>query len=164
MENQEIVQLKFDELKNGKASKLIEEYQSFDVVDVNDNMKETVTVLEDLIEKIKMTCRVYTAGIGAAVLAWGITGLVGTASTVAIAAHNLATLNLDYEIAKNKITGILTVIAKNSRLSSHIVKKIVLTEGERILAILKNSGFLGCMENAEENLSENYKQQYCFNG
>lgn len=30
-------------------------------------------------------------------------------------------------------------------------------EGERILAILENSGLLGCMENADENLSENYK-------
>lgn len=32
------------------------------------------------------------------------------------------------------------------------------TEGERVLAILENSGLLGCMENAEEDLSENYKQ------
>ena len=126
VENQEIVQLKFYELENGKASKLIEEYQSFDVIELNDNMKEAVFILEGLIEKRKMTCRVYTAGRRAAVVGsffGGITGIVGLASTVAIAAHNLATLNPDYEIAKNKITSTLTVTAKNPRLSSHIKEK-----------------------------------------
>ncbi len=32
------------------------------------------------------------------------------------------------------------------------------TEGERILAILDSAGLLGCMENGDENLSENYKE------
>ncbi len=32
------------------------------------------------------------------------------------------------------------------------------TEGARVLAILEKAGLLGCMEGAEEDLSENYKQ------
>lgn len=32
------------------------------------------------------------------------------------------------------------------------------TEGERVLALLDNAGLLGCMENGDENLSENYKE------
>ena len=125
-ESQEIVQLKFYELENGKASKLIEEYQSFEVIDLNEQMKEAILILESLIEKRKMTCRVYTLGRSAAVAGsffGGITGLIGIASTVAIAAHNLVTLNPEYEIAKNKISKKLTVTAKHSRLSSHIKEK-----------------------------------------
>ena len=89
-------------------------------------MKEAVIILEGLVEKKKMTCRIYTAGRSTAVagsLFGGITGLIGIASTVAIAAHNLVTHNPDYEIAKNKIRKKLTVTAKNSRLSSHIKEK-----------------------------------------
>jgi hypothetical protein len=54
------------------------------------------------------------------------------------------------------------VLARQTKLNKKTLKPtsetIPQTEGERILAILKKTGLLGCMEGADENLSENYKE------
>jgi hypothetical protein len=127
MNNQEtLAPIQFEDLKTHKVLSLIDEYQSFEVVNLRGKMKEAVIILEGLIERKKMTCRVYTANrsaLAAGSLFGGITGIVGLASTLAIAAHNVATLNPDYEIAKHKLDDKLSVNAKNNRISNQIREK-----------------------------------------
>lgn len=56
--------------------------------------------IEKLIESQGLTCRVYTAGRIAALGVGAITIVGGVAAGLTIAAHNIATYNPDYEIAK----------------------------------------------------------------
>lgn len=80
------------------------------------NLGEAVATLEKLIESQGLSCRVYTKGRAATVAAAAIpispTVIGGWVSALAIGAHNLATWNPDYEIAKNLATGTLTVTYK----------------------------------------------------
>ena len=77
---------------------------------------EAIETIEKLIESRGMSCRVYTKGriasVAAAVIPTPVTVISGLASAVSIGAHNLATWNPDYEIAKNMATGTLTITYK----------------------------------------------------
>ena len=73
------------------------------------NMGEAVEAVEKMIESLGMSCRVYTKGRSAALAAELAVPLVGWAAAAAMGIHNLATWNPDYEIAKNIVTGTLTV-------------------------------------------------------
>ena len=94
---------------------LIDARDSFQVVAVT-NISAVVTALEGRIEKKDLSCRVYTefrsAALTAAVIPTPVTVLGGWAAGVAIGAHNLATWNPDYEIAKNKAMSNVTVTYK----------------------------------------------------
>ena len=76
------------------------------------NMGEAVKTVEKMIESMGKSCRVYTKGRAAALAGELAVPLVGWAAAAAMGIHNLATWNPDYELAKNLITGTLTVTYK----------------------------------------------------
>lgn len=74
-----------------------------------------IETLERLIESQGLKCRIYTFGRIAAAgasVAGGVTGLLGALSGIAIAAHNIATWNADYEVAKNLLASTIHVTYK----------------------------------------------------
>ncbi|WP_318442583.1 hypothetical protein [Photobacterium leiognathi] len=107
--------LLFEELETYKLNEFIAKRKTFEVVALGSCMDKAVKIVEKKIEDNGLTCRVYlygrVAAAGASVFG-GVTGLLGIASAVGMAAHNLATYNPDYEIAKHKIDNKLTVIFK----------------------------------------------------
>ena len=104
------MRIKAEELSNTVQEKIANR-ESFLVYQI-DSMKETIRELERAIEDGGLSCRVYTKGriasAGAAIFS-GITGAIGVASIVGMAAHNLATLNPDYELAKNYVDKTIAV-------------------------------------------------------
>lgn len=104
-----------DELSVNKLSDLVKNKKSFQIVAVKD-ISFTVNKIEGAIEKQGLRCRVYTeyrsAAISGMVIPTGVTQVAGLFSAIGMAAHNLATLNPDYEIAKNKIKGTVTALYK----------------------------------------------------
>jgi hypothetical protein len=102
-----------NELTTELIDKLIAKHESFKVVAAAD-IGLVVNEIEGRIEKAGLSCRVYTEYRGAAVAGsfWGPTALLGVAAGIGIAAHNLATLNPDYEIGKNKVAGTVMVTCK----------------------------------------------------
>jgi hypothetical protein len=104
-----------DELSVIKLSELVTNKKSFQVVAVND-ISFTVNKIEGAIEKQGLRCRVYTeyrsAAMSGMIIPTGVTQVVGLFSAIGMAAHNLATLNPDYEIAKNKVKGTVTAVYK----------------------------------------------------
>ena len=106
------MKISIDALSDTKLESLITDGQTFEVTGLSSGMSDAVARIENAIESAGLRCRVYTYGRVAATGAsffGGVTGLVGLASTVGIAAHNLATLNPDYEIAKHMVDNMLTV-------------------------------------------------------
>ena len=102
----------YEDLSGEKAKSLIEKRESFEVLGLSGRMDSAVSKVEYLIESSGLTCRVYLYGrvvAAGASLFGGVTGLLGIASAVGMAAHNLATYNPDYEVAKHKIDNKLTV-------------------------------------------------------
>jgi hypothetical protein len=92
---------------------LVKSSASFKVRAVSD-LSEIVTLAEKSIEELGLTCRVYTENRGYAAGGAMFTG-VGLAGVAAIAAHNVATWDPDYEIAKNKIANTVTIICKKPK-------------------------------------------------
>lgn len=113
----EIDVLKFtsDEITLEKLRDLISRKNSFKVVAVKD-ISYVVNKIEGQIEKQGLRCRVYTeyrtAAIAGLAVPTGITQLTGMVTAIGVGIHNLATINPDYEIAKNKFNGTITVIHK----------------------------------------------------
>jgi len=98
-----------EELGLDTIDALILKKSSYQVVAVT-NLSSTVSKIEGRIEKANLKCRVYTEYRSASIAAmFSPAALVGLGAAVGIAAHNLATFNPDYEIAKNKLAGTLTV-------------------------------------------------------
>ncbi|TVT30224.1 hypothetical protein [Marinobacter vinifirmus] len=104
-----------DELTESKLTELVSNKKSFQVVAVKD-ISYTVNKIEGAIEKKGLRCRVYTeyrsAAMAGMVVPTGVTQVAGLFSAIGMAAHNLATLNPDYEIAKNQIKSTVTVAYK----------------------------------------------------
>ena len=93
-----------------KINELISSRTSFVLEDIARlNMSEAVESIERKIENKGMKCRVYTKGRAAALAGELAVPLVGWAAAAAMGIHNLATWDPDYEIAKNMITGTLTI-------------------------------------------------------
>ncbi|MEM5450756.1 hypothetical protein AB3X91_07615 [Paraburkholderia sp. BR14263] len=106
-----------DELTSEKLDSLIASKTSFQIVSIQ-HMSSVVEKVENRIEKAGLTCRVYTEYRSAAMagsLLGGVTALAGVASAAAIAAHNLATWDPDYELGKNQVKGQLTVVYKKEK-------------------------------------------------
>ncbi|TIH12504.1 hypothetical protein D0S45_17690 [Marinifilum sp. JC120] len=102
----------YDELKSGSAKELIKKKSSFSILGLGSKMSNAVDLIEEQIEKEGYSCRIYTYGRIAAAggtLFGGITGLLGAASAIGMAAHNLATYDPDYEIAKHLVDNKLAV-------------------------------------------------------
>lgn len=91
---------------------LIAQRDSFKIIGAKDSIMDTIEELEHMIEDRGLSCRVYTKGrlaaAGASVFG-GVTGVLGLASAIGIAAHNIATYNPDYELAKDIINNSITV-------------------------------------------------------
>lgn len=102
----------YEELNGDKVKDLIEQRKSFEVIGLSGRMGSAVAKVENLIESSGLSCRVYLYGrIAAAGASFfgGVTGVLGLSSAIGMAAHNLATYNPDYEIAKHKVDNKLTV-------------------------------------------------------
>ena len=66
--------------------------------------------VERLIEECGMTCQIYTRGrIAAAILGTAVAPVAGVAAIAGLAAHNVQTSKFDYEVARNPVTGNITV-------------------------------------------------------
>ncbi|NIE66708.1 hypothetical protein F3J17_22825 [Burkholderia sp. Ax-1719] len=106
-----------DELTDIKLDSLIDAKTSFQIVNIR-HMSSVVEKVEGRIEQAGFSCRVYTeyrlAAVPGSVLG-GITAIAGMASAAAIAAHNLATWDPDYELGKNQIKGHLSVVYKKEK-------------------------------------------------
>lgn len=76
--------------------------QNFIIYDVA-NMGDIVVHLENIIEQNNMSCRIYTKNRVAAAAVGILHFGTGVATLAGIAAHNLATRNPDFEIAKDYI-------------------------------------------------------------
>lgn len=106
------MKISYDEITSEKISELLKAKQTFEITGLSGRMNEAVKWVEGRIESHGLRVRVYTYGRVAAAggsFFGGITGAIGMASAVGIAAHNLATLNPDYEIAKHLVDNMLTV-------------------------------------------------------
>ncbi|ABM20444.1 conserved hypothetical protein [Marinobacter nauticus VT8] len=108
----------FDDSMVAATNELIKKKESFEVTGCGGRLTEAATKVEQLIESQGLRCRIYTYGRVAAAGAsffGGITGVLGVASAVGMAAHNVATFNPDYEIAKHPIDNKLTVKYKKKK-------------------------------------------------
>lgn len=94
-----------NEISNELVLEKIKKKESFTLQKIDPmRFHSAVETLERLIESQGLKCRIYTLGriaAAGATVAGGATGLLGALSGIAIAAHNIATWNPDYEIAKN---------------------------------------------------------------
>lgn len=109
--------IKYKEIDSPKTIKLINDKESFEIVGLRGRMGSAVSAIENIIEAENLSCRVYTYGrvaTAGGTLFGGVTGLLGVASVIGMVAHNLATLNPDYEIAKHVIDKKLSVTYKKS--------------------------------------------------
>lgn len=104
--------LQFEDLQKN-INRLISDERSFSVIGLSGNkMTQAIEIIEGAIEGKGLSCRIYTSGRIAAVggsFFGGVTGIAGVVSGIAIAAHNLATYNPDYEIAKDIVNNKLAV-------------------------------------------------------
>jgi len=91
---------------------LLSAHESFEVVDVKSFKQSTVVdVIERSIESMGMTCRVRTRGRGVVAAALAVPTFGGSiAAGAAIAVHNLATKDPDYEVIKDMIGSDVRVI------------------------------------------------------
>ena len=104
--------LRYEDLDSSTARELIKAHKTFEVTGLSGRMPSAVQKVENIIESEGLRCRVFTVGRIAAAggsLFGGVTGLLGVASAVGMAAHNAATFNPDYEIGKHRIDNKLTV-------------------------------------------------------
>ena len=111
----DILSFTADELSAEKLGELILQRRSFEVVAVR-NISTVVNKLEGAIETRGLRCRVYTeyrsAAIAGVAVPTGITQVTGLATAFGVGVHNIVTYNPDYEIAKNKLKGVVTVTYK----------------------------------------------------
>ncbi len=104
--------LQYDEIESAKVHKLINNKESFQIIGLSGKMSDAVSKIENIIESKNLSCRIFTYGRVAAAggsLFGGITGVLGLASAVGMAAHNLATYDPDYEIAKHVVDNKLCI-------------------------------------------------------
>jgi len=106
------MRIDYDDLTSEKLKELLTERRSFEVTGLSGRIGDGVKFVEKAIESKGLRCRIYTYGritAAGASLFGGITGVLGLASAVGMAAHNVVTLNPDYEIAKHLVDNMLTV-------------------------------------------------------
>jgi hypothetical protein len=104
-------ELKYEEIEISAVS-LIKNRESFTIIGLSGKMSDAVEKVESLIEREGLSCRIFTSGRIAAAggsFFGGITGIAGIASAIGIAAHNVATYDPDYEVAKHIIDNKLTI-------------------------------------------------------
>ena len=107
-----MIKITYNDIKSPKTLNLVKEKKSFEIIGLSGRISNCVTEVENIIEIEGFSCRTYTYGritsVGASFLG-GITGVAGVFSGIGIAAHNLATYNPDYELAKHIVDNRLSV-------------------------------------------------------
>lgn len=106
---------KLDELADEKLLKLLKDHESFIISEIPHRFfPEAIKTLEKHIDNLGMKSRVFAKARKTLMAGsfFGPTALFGVASAAFMGAHNLLTYDPDYEIAKNRITGTLTVTYK----------------------------------------------------
>ncbi|WP_024694460.1 hypothetical protein [Pseudomonas syringae] len=102
-------------ISNEEISLMISDKRSFKIKDIESEFfGDTVETIEKLIEPQELTCRTYTAGRITALGISSLTIIGGVTAGLTIAAHNIATYNPDYEIAKLYTTKTLAITYKKS--------------------------------------------------
>lgn len=105
-------------LTNSKIGALVDSRKDFVIEGITFiTYKDALRTVEKIIEDKGFKVRVYTKGRATSLVAGVIPGptiVLGWAAGIGIGAHNLATFNPDYEIAKNPATGTLTVVYKRN--------------------------------------------------
>lgn len=96
------------ELTSATIKNLLIDKENFQICGVTDVSKCAV-LIEGEIEKLNLSCRIYTEYRTTALAGGALVAGVGIIAAAAIAAHNLATFNPDYEIGKNKINSTVSV-------------------------------------------------------
>lgn len=99
-----------DELTLEKLDTLVMRRESFQVVEAA-NIGATVEKIEGRIEQGGLRCRIFTEYRSTTLLGSFLapTAPLAWMAGIGMAAHNLATINPDYEIGKNKLAGTVTV-------------------------------------------------------
>jgi len=93
-----------------KLDELIKDKKSFTVIGLADKFIKTVGLIENIIEKSGKTCRIltlHTTSVNAAATLLTSIGLVGFTVQVA---HNIATMNPDFEVVKDVINNKVIVV------------------------------------------------------
>ena len=107
----------FEDIESEISKNLITSRESFEILALSGRMDIAVKQIERTIESLGFTCRIYTKGRVAAAgasLFGGVTGVVGIASAIGMAAHNLATYDPDFEVIKHRIDNKLSLFIKNN--------------------------------------------------
>lgn len=107
-----MIRVNYEEATSEKLKELVNAQESFEIIGLAGKIRKIVEKVENAIESNGYRCRIYTYGRVAAAGAsffGGITGLLGIGSAAAMAAHNLATLNPDFEVAKHPIDNMVSV-------------------------------------------------------
>ena len=105
----------FDKLDNTALGKLLDNRASFVIEEIPRlHISEAAETVEKAMKERSLKSRVYTKGRAASMGAMGAViappvFFFGLASAIGIAAHNVVTWSPDYEIAKNSVTGTLTI-------------------------------------------------------
>lgn len=107
----EVQQYIYDEV-SGRLEELIKNKESFVLRGLTDRMGEAVAKVEGIIEKQHLKCRVYSRNRAAVVAATAWVPVLSWANIAALAVHNLATMDPDYEIGKDLIDKRLHVTYK----------------------------------------------------
>ena len=107
----QIQQYIYDDVSK-KIKEMIEKNESFVLRGLDGKMSEVISQIESTIEDQKMTCRIYSRNRAAVVTASAFVPFLGWANLAAIATHNLATYDPDYEIGKDLIDKRLYVTYK----------------------------------------------------
>ena len=103
------------EATSRKIAELVKDHKSFKIIQIEKggDFVDLANKIEEVIESVGYTCRVYIAyrrafmavGFIPSPVTWGI----GIASALAIAAHNIVTYDPDYEISKDFAKSTITV-------------------------------------------------------
>jgi F0F1-type ATP synthase assembly protein I len=111
----------------------IRNHESFEVGECHDRMDDAVLFVERAIGGEGMTSRVFTKGRTVALAAGLVVPPAAAAMAVGLAAHNLATLNPDYEVMKRPLDKALrlTYVKDDPSLGERI-KKAATTVGEGV--------------------------------
>lgn len=94
--------VRYDAMDDGSLEGLVQARESFEVVGLGADMDAAIAKVEKEIESQRLSCRVYLHGRT-------LPSLATWPSLLFVAAHNLATFDPDYEIAKHKVDNKLRV-------------------------------------------------------
>lgn len=103
-----------DDARNN-LSRLVADHETFVIYGLSGKILEATELVEKEIERQKKSCRIYTRNRIAGAVATSWVPVLSWANFIAIAAHNIATYNPDYEIGKDLAGNRVYVTYKKSK-------------------------------------------------